>query len=436
VPVARLVALLLMALLTTPARSAAQPTEGERLGAGILLVSGYQREKAGDLDAALKDFSDAIRAYPQFDRAYLARGGVWLKKGEPDKALADLNTAIDLNPGADLAFTERGKVWAAKKDDARAVADFNEAIRLSPESAFNLMYRAEALTRAGNIERAEADLTPYIALRPKDADGYVHRGFLRMRRGENHRSTFDFDEAVRLKPDHPEAYRGRGAARGRMKEFDKAFADFAEALRLRPKATAVYMDRAAVHLKVPDAPKAIQDYTEVIQLDPDHHPAYHMRAWVRATNPDESARNGVLAVTDARKACDLTNWANPDYIDTLAAAEAECGRFAEAVRYETQALQNDAYAKGKQGDAARWRLKLYEEGKAFREGAPAEVPAAARAPEVPPEKVAAQYVFFGAVGLAVLSMVAFRLRRYGVFPFRRRPVPSNPPTDAPPVTPA
>lgn len=62
------------------------------------------------------------------------------------------------------------------------------------------------------------------------------------------------------------------------------------------------------------------------------------RAWLRATCPDASIRNAQLAITDAKKACELARWRHAGYIDTLAAAYAEAGDFDSAVRYEQQAI--------------------------------------------------------------------------------------------------
>jgi tetratricopeptide (TPR) repeat protein len=61
------------------------------------------------------------------------------------------------------------------------------------------------------------------------------------------------------------------------------------------------------------------------------------RAWLRATCPEDSIRNGQLAVADARKACELNDWELASDIDTLAAAYAEAGNFSSAIRYEEQA---------------------------------------------------------------------------------------------------
>ncbi len=62
----------------------------------------------------------------------------------------------------------------------------------------------------------------------------------------------------------------------------------------------------------------------------------------------------------ARRACELSHWKNPEWIDTLAAAYAQNGQFEEAAKWEGVALEspglpNDALA------GARRRLNGYQE---------------------------------------------------------------------------
>ncbi len=425
--VARRAVFALVTLVAAPALAADPPPVSNPPDGADHFNRGLARERAKDFDGGIAAYDAAIKLRPRYAKAYLHRGWAWHQKKDLGRAAADFDTSIELNPWDAAAFARRGAVLVDLKQYDRAAADFAEAIRLDSTDPRDYANRGYALGRLGRAAEAEEDYARYIRARPADPDGYVWRGFQRVRAGENHRSTFDFDEALRLKPDHPDAYHGRGLARGRMKLFDQAFADFAESLRLRPGVVSAYTDRAAIHLMVPDAAKAVQDFSEATRLDPALHFAYQQRAWVRATSPDAGVRDGEQAVADARRACELTNWQEPAYLDTLAAAEAECGRFAEAVQYVNRALRFETYDKSPAGDGARWRLKAYEEGKACRDGTPAEVPAAARPAGVLSEKAVAEYGFMAAAGLGVRSMVAFRLRKHGVFPLRRRPAPVEAP---------
>jgi tetratricopeptide (TPR) repeat protein len=90
------------------------------------------------------------------------------------------------------------------------------------------------------------------------------------------------------------------------------------------------------------------------------------RAWRQATYPVAELRNGPEAIEHATKACKLTNWQTPGYVDTLAAAYAEVGDFASAIEWQKKAITLLAEeSRIRSGFEAR--LKRYELGQPARE---------------------------------------------------------------------
>ena len=65
---------------------------------------------------------------------------------------------------------------------------------------------------------------------------------------------------------------------------------------------------------------------------------HNQLAWLLATCPAADVRVGGEALEHATRACELTGWADTTALDTLAAAHAECGEFAAAVRHAERAL--------------------------------------------------------------------------------------------------
>jgi hypothetical protein len=91
-------------------------------------------------------------------------------------------------------------------------------------------------------------------------------------------------------------------------------------------------------------------------------------AWKLATCPDPEVRDGKRAVALAERAVQLTSRKSANFIDTLAGAYAEAGRFDQAIAASTEAI--DLAAKG--GDEAsvrvfRQRLQNYERDEPTRE---------------------------------------------------------------------
>ena len=139
--------------------------------------------------------------------------------------------------------------------------------------------------------------------------------------------------AIRLDPRHALAYGARGLARERLGQYERAIADDTEAIRLSPK-------------------------------DAEFHNGL---AWLLATCPEGRFRDGPGAIQHATTACELTKWHDSCWLDTLAAAYAEAGKFDKAVEFQQRAV--DLAMKPADKEAYRGHLKLYQEGKPYREPA-------------------------------------------------------------------
>ena len=113
--------------------------------------------------------------------------------------------------------------------------------------------------------------------------------------------------------------------------------------------------------------KAIADCNKAIRLDPKYASAYNNRAWLWATCPDAKYRDGKKAVESATKACELSEWKEPNDIGTLAAAYAEAGDFDAAMKWQSKAIALLTDARTRED---RSRLKLYQEKKPYRETNP------------------------------------------------------------------
>lgn len=91
-------------------------------------------------------------------------------------------------------------------------------------------------------------------------------------------------------------------------------------------------------------------------------------AWILATWPDALTRDGAKAVELAERADSLMRGKSPVIGATLAAAYAEAGRFADAVKTAQRALQLAATEGNiSRADSIRAQIKLYQSGAAFRE---------------------------------------------------------------------
>lgn len=126
-----------------------------------------------------------------------------------------------------------------------------------------------------------------------------------------------------------------------------------------------YFMRACAYNYFSNFYQAKYDYGASLALMPTNTSALNGYAWMLSTCTEERFRNGKLAVQLATQACKLDGWKNCNYIDTLAAAYAECEDFTNAIKYATQAIDIDSQPYKLNG--AKRRLSYYKENFPARE---------------------------------------------------------------------
>jgi len=236
---------------------------------------------------------------------------------------------------------------------------------LSGQEQHNAFQQGVDASGRGDYDRAIASFTEAIRLDPKYVPAYVNRGDIYKTRGDYDKAVADYDESIRLDPDHVPAYIDRGLAYAAMHSNDKAMADYDQAILIDPKSRLAYINRGLLYEAGGDYRKAFDDFEKAIRLNSGDAFAYNNLAWLLATCPNSAFRDGRKAVEFANKACELTQWKHPDWVDTLAAAFAETGDFAQAIKWETKYLETPNLAKSNAAGATI-RLKLYQARQPYR----------------------------------------------------------------------
>jgi len=195
------------------------------------------------------------------------------------------------------------------------------------------------LKDAGRLDEAITHYREAIRLKPDCQPAYCNMGTALTLRGEYAEAVDSFARALLLKPDDDITHYHVGYCLLRLGGTAEAVKHFRQAAALTPTDARRRQDIAAMLAGYGEVEEATGYYREAMQLKPDWPEPVNNLAWLRATHPDAHFRNGVEAVALAKRACELTGYKAPWTLDTLAAAHAEAGDFAEAVRVAEKALE-------------------------------------------------------------------------------------------------
>jgi tetratricopeptide (TPR) repeat protein len=304
---------------------------------------------------------------PSNPAAYLNRGILRLRQHDADGALADFNRAIKLGGDTTDNRLKRAHALADRKEFAKALKEYNLILSRDPYLAEAHYARGNVFEELGKLDQALVDYDEAIRLEPTQTVTYMNRAVVYHLKGDLDKAIAGYNEAIRL--GHPRienAFHNRGVAYTALGRYSEAISDFDEAIRRNADFVDAYCDRARARSALGLSEEAFKDLETAERLGPNDAKTCNSLAWIFAAAFDPHLRDGQRAIRLATKACELAQWKNPSFLDTLAAAYAEAGKFADAIRTQEKALAlpslNDATAAG-----MRKRLALYQQNTAYHE---------------------------------------------------------------------
>lgn len=380
----------------------------------------------GNLAEAVAHNLKALDIAPAYPEAQDNVGVTLLMQGKPVEAEIHFREAVKLKP----SFAEARNHWASaliqlgRFDDA--IAQMREALRYTPDAVDMHLQLSYALGNKGALDEAISECRVTLRLKPNEPIAHNNLADFLFQQGKTQESLGHSLEALRLKPDFPQACLNAGKGLFKLGKVVEAVDRYCAALRLNPGyvEAASFLDdalsaqkpgaevsplfaeghyrlaqvlakagktvdakehyRTALQFQpvYPEAhyelgvilaaehqpAEAIVHWREAVRLKNDWPPVLNNLAWILATCAAEQIRDGPEAVRLAERACVLSASEQPPFLDTLAAAYAEIGRFADATTTIQKAIAL-AETAGNTNAASnfRARLELYRLHKPYHE---------------------------------------------------------------------
>jgi protein O-mannosyl-transferase len=328
-------------------------------------------EKQGDYRGAIEQYRASLRAKSNYALAHNNLGSALLVLRRANEAEAEFREALRLNPEDEDAENKLGMALAIQKRSGEAIPHYRRALDLAPQEAQPRMNLGLALVAEGAVTEGIKECQAALAMMPNDVDGRYQLAKIYRANGNLPQARNEWQEVLRRNPRHPGAAKELGKALLEAGDGQQALPLLRIALSADPNDLETRRYLAFGDLLALRPREAVNGFREILRRDPNNRDAQNSLAWIEATHTDAAIRNGKEALELAQKVVSSRPSEIPNWLDTLAAAYAETGKFQEAV--ETAGKAKAAAQRGNDpalAGAIDARLKLYESQKPYREARP------------------------------------------------------------------
>jgi len=327
----------------------------------------YALAQKDRLAEAVKQYEAALELDPADAGVHNDLGLTLARQGRVKDAIRHYHEALRSRPGFAEAHYNLGLSLASVGDYRGAAVQFRQVVRQDPANASARQKLDRALAAQEQVEHATEPYQAMVKANPGDARAHRELGRVLLQAGQVGEAIGQYSEAVRLEPKSAEAHYQLGAALARDGEREKAAIQFQAALESDSQLAVAHYALGIVRQQQQQIPEALRHWREAVRLAPEWPEPLNNLAWALATDPAAGVRNGLEAVKLAERAVELSGTNNIGMLDTLAAAYAEAGRFAEAGATARQA-QDMAVAQGQRALAVEigQRVALYDARQPYR----------------------------------------------------------------------
>jgi Putative Zn-dependent protease, contains TPR repeats len=267
----------------------------------IFKYDGMRAQRAGQIDFAIKFFTEAIALQKDFEAMnYLSQA--YIQKGELDDAGELLQEMLELEPEhtetylilANINFMQEkyedmggyakkvielqkenasahyllGKSEHYLKNDIMAIASLTQAIQLKNNYTEALLLRADILISLNQYKEAAEDVDLILKENAEDEAALLLRAQIQESTGNGEEAEKDYLYVIELNPFNEQAYLKLGKHFTDKGEASKAIELYNEAVELNPNFTLAYHERGRAKLINGDKDGSIEDLKKALELDP------------------------------------------------------------------------------------------------------------------------------------------------------------------------
>ncbi|XP_046576439.1 LOW QUALITY PROTEIN: uncharacterized protein LOC124284394 [Haliotis rubra] len=285
---------------------------GEQLMLKVLINRGLLYFERGDYSNALYDFQMAAKLSPWDHRIHHTLGLCFHKLGQLQEAVKTFSQCIELKPFFLDGLISRGNVYMDYgHDDGLKYArrDYERALILDPMCLAARVNLAYTMQVAGKLMQAWRHFTAAITVKPRFKPALEGRAIVNLQMSDTFAAYQDINASVKVSAT-AELLTNRGVIQQFMDDRVNAMKDYQEAIKLEPTYSLAYFNAANIYFHTRHFKQALEYYSRCIENNPRDESAFLNRAITKVLLKD-----GQSALSDFRSAIKLSPYSAHMYFN-------------------------------------------------------------------------------------------------------------------------
>lgn len=304
-----------------------------------------------------------IAMFEQDIEAVITHYSAYLK----DENLDNDPEELQKKPEYAAVHSNLGAAFAKSGDLARAKEHYQKALLYNPhyvKANYNL---AGIYFRQGNLTEAIKLFSKVLEIDAEMPEANQIMGDIRFKQGRFDEAIECYQMVLKTRPDFEPVLQGLNMAK---EQLAKNAGLLEKSLERDPDQPELHNQLSILFWQKGDIDRSISHWQASVAIKPEQPLILNNLAWARSVYPGEDFHDPVEAVKLAEKACELTEYQDSEFLDTLSISYAAAGDFAKAVEtVEKAATLSKKHEKDTKGILTR--LELFKTGKIYSEQRPA-----------------------------------------------------------------
>jgi tetratricopeptide (TPR) repeat protein len=231
--------------------------------------------QAGQQQAAVSHYEQALRIDPSLTYAHVHLGIALSRLGKNQDALAQLMEALRLSPDSPEVHNDLGDALLQADRLPEAIEHYEHALQIRPDYAEAHSNLGVVLSRTGKMQEAIAHYEQALNIKPDAPEIHYNLGFALLKMGRAEEATRHYSDAVRLRPNYAEAHLDLGTALLTQGKMQDAIQQYKEAIRIKPDYPQARVNLGLALAQAGQVPEAMKTWQEELILKPDDAEAHY-----------------------------------------------------------------------------------------------------------------------------------------------------------------